>query len=310
MILATVGKIVSSAPIQDADRIHSVEVVCGAAGKWTGVVPKTMGIGDRALVFMPDAFLPPDERWAFMEARGWRVRQARFKGAPSEVLIIPNPPERAIGDDLTAELGVTKYEKTVFTPTAELAAPFPLFIPKTDEPNFQTVGEYVARMADEHWYATEKADGSSCTAYVDETGVLHVCSRNYELKEGDSAFWKVARKYRLERLEPGFALQFEVVGPGIQKNPMGLADHEMRAFSLYSVVDGRYLPQYNLDAVCREHELPTARLVETGKGSRTSDELRALANIKYPNGKPGEGVVVRAIDSSWSFKVINLNYKD
>lgn len=28
------------------------------------------------------------------------------------------------------------------------------------------------------------------------------------------------------------------------------------------------------------------------------------------NGKPGEGIVIRAMDSSWSFKAINLNYKD
>ena len=33
------------------------------------------------------------------------------------------------------------------------------------------------------------------------------------------------------------------------------------------------------------------------------------AAIRYASGRHGEGVVVRARDSSWSFKVINLAYK-
>lgn len=43
---------------------------------------------------------------------------------------------------------------------------------------------------------------------------------------------------------------------------------------------------------------------------QSDDDLRSLAAIKYDNGKPGEGVVVRACDGTWSFKVINLEYRD
>lgn len=310
MILATVGKVVKAAPIEGADRIHSVDVVCGQAGRWTGVVPKDIDVGALTLVFLPDAVLPPDERWKFMEARGWRVRQARFKGAPSEVLVLPGPPSSEIGADLTTALGVTKYDKNVFTPTSEIAAPFPSFIPKTDELNFQAAGEHMARMATEPWYATEKADGSSCTAFVDDGGTLRVCSRNYELVKGESAFWRVAQRYRLERLPTGYALQFEVVGPGIQNNPMGLSDHEMRAFSLYDVAERRYSPYEELNLLCERLELTAARFVMHGSGGRTMEELRKMAEIKYSNGKHGEGIVIRALDSSWSFKVINLLYKD
>ena len=41
-----------------------------------------------------------------------------------------------------------------------------------------------------------------------------------------------------------------------------------------------------------------------------ADELRKMAEIKYANGKYGEGIVIRAFDHSWSFKVLNLNYKE
>jgi len=35
-----------------------------------------------------------------------------------------------------------------------------------------------------------------------------------------------------------------------------------------------------------------------------------MAEVKYPNGKHGEGVVIRGTDGGWSFKVLNLNYKN
>ena len=35
---------------------------------------------------------------------------------------------------------------------------------------------------------------------------------------------------------------------------------------------------------------------------------RKMAEVNYSNGKHGEGIVIRALDSSFSFKVINLLY--
>lgn len=44
-------------------------------------------------------------------------------------------------------------------------------------------------------------------------------------------------------------------------------------------------------------------------GAYSHDELRELASIRYSNDAHAEGAVIRALDSSWSFKVINLAYK-
>ena len=82
--MAVIGRIVETAPIEGADRIQQAVVVCGASGKWTGVVGKNVAVGDTVTVFLQDAVLPPDPRWAFMEKHHWRVRMARFKGMPSE----------------------------------------------------------------------------------------------------------------------------------------------------------------------------------------------------------------------------------
>jgi RNA ligase (TIGR02306 family) len=316
--VAVIGKVIETRAIDGADFIQAATVICGSAGKWSGVVGKDVAANEPVMVFLQDALLPPDdERWAFMEKHKWRVRMARFKGVPSECLILKGAPELPVGTDIAEMLGVTKYEKPIPQGMqGDFVGAFPGHIPKTDEPNFQTVPEMVERMQSEPWYATEKADGTSATAWNDEAG-LHVCSRNWELKEftaggGQNVYWVAARKYGMDRLPQGLALQFEVVGPGVQGNPMGLAELEARAFTLRDTINHRYLPRCDLEEMCAVLGAPLARLVGTHEthAPTTDDELRKLAEIKYPNGKHGEGVVIRALDSSWSFKVINLLYKD
>ena len=316
--LAVIGRVTEISPIAGADLIQQAAVVCGAAGKWSGVVGKDIQAGDTVTVLLQDALLPPNPRWAFMEKHRWRVRMARFKGVPSECLIVPSGGDEAAmppGTDLTDALGVTKYEKPIpVSMSGEAVGAFPSFIPKTDEPNFQTVPEMVERLADGDWYATSKADGTSATAWVDDAG-LHVCSRNWELREftasgAGNVYWQAARKYGLERLPKDYPLQFEVVGPGIQGNPMGLKSLEARAFSLYDIGTRRYAPADELRYVATDIlDMPLAREIECEKRAYTDDELRRLAEIQYANGKTGEGIVIRANDSSWSFKVLNLLYK-
>lgn len=316
--LAVIGSVIETAPIEGADLIHKVVAHCADAGTWTGVAGKDIGAGHRVLVLLQDALLPPSPRWQFMERHNWRVRMARFKGVPSECVILPDTGiDHTLlpGDDVSELLGITKYEKPVpASMGGDAVGAFPGFIPRTDEPNFQTVPHLVARMGIAPWYAAEKADGTSCTAWVDAFGVLHVCSRNWELKEftatgAQNVYWRAARQYRLDRLPWGLALQFEIVGPGIQGNPMGLKGLEARAFSLFDRTVRRYASHAELLHECERLGVPVAPLVAADNRVYCPGQLRALAAIRYPNGRHGEGVVVRARDSSWSFKVINLDYK-
>lgn len=312
--VAVIGKIVMIEAIKDADRIKLATVVCGDAGRWTGVVGLDHHIGELVTVFLQDALLPPSDRWAFMEKHKWRVRMARFKGVPSECVIVSGAPDMPIGTDLAEALGVTKYFKPLpASMSGDAVGNFPSFIPKTDEPNFQTVPELVERMAEESWVATLKCDGSSCTAWNDEDGNLHVASRNLELREFNKAgagnsYWRVARKYDFTKLPKGCALQFEVVGPGIQSNPMGLNGIDGYAFTLYDYTNHKKAGVAELEDAVFSIGIPLAPWVIRGEGQMTNDQLRKLAEVKYPNGKPGEGVVIRATDGSWSMKVINLLY--
>ena len=314
-----IGKVIDVAAIEGADRIRCATVVCGASGKWRGVVGLDVEVGELVTVFLQDAVLPPNERWVFMEKHKWRVRMARFKGVPSECLIVRGAPDLSVGIDLTEALGVKKHEKPIPTSMqGDVVGDFPSFIPKTDEDNFQTVPELVERLAMDPWHAREKADGTSGTAWVDGEGALHVCSRNWELKEftasgSSNAYWRGARKYGMERLKTGLALQFEVVGPGIQGNAMGLKELEVRAFTLYDFALHCRRPRADLEAACADLGVPLAPVLYAGPKDGvdcTDDRLRSMAEVRYTSGKPGEGIVIRADDSSWSFKVINLLYKD
>jgi len=322
--LAVIGQITETQAIPEADRIHSVTVDCGGEGTWRAVAPKAIQAGDPVVVFLQDALLPAeDPRFAFLKQQKFRIVMRRFKGAPSECLVLPNDSGISeVGADVTEYYRVTKYEKPVPASMAgEAIGAFPTNrCPITDEENFQRVPERVTRMATDPYYITEKADGTSCTAWTDAQG-LHVCSRKLELREFSLAnpeksnlYWRMARAYGLDRLPEGLFLQFEIIGPGVQGNPLRLEQNEIRVFSGYSETERRYLPYADLCALCDRLDLPKARLIQrntTPSGSvPTADSLLKLAEIEYLPGVIGEGIVIRALDSSWSFKVINLLYKN
>lgn len=85
-----IGKVAQVLPIPDADKIEAVVVVCGSGGRWCSVVQKgQMNIGDSCQVYLQDSLLPQTEEFAFMERYSYRVRMAKFRGMPSEALIMP-----------------------------------------------------------------------------------------------------------------------------------------------------------------------------------------------------------------------------
>lgn len=319
-IVATVGKIIEINPIEGADFIVAAKVGCGKAGAWQGVVKKgDFQPGDLATVFLQDALLPQTEEFAFMERHHYRVKMARFKGVPSECLIMPYK-SGEIGEDVASVFGVEKYEKPIPPQIAgQIYGNFPWFIPKTDEPNFQTVQKMIDALRGKDYIITQKADGSSGTFYCWKNH-FGVCSRNLELKDTpENVFWNMARRYNLDiRLPDGFAIQGEVVGPGIQGNPLGLESNDLLVFNAYDISNHEYLGWDEMKRLCWQIGATHVNLAMSGSNfDLTVDDLRVIAEEgKYPNGKPQEGIVIRprnemVIDGQrLSFKVISLIYKD
>lgn len=317
--LVYIGKIIYLEPIQDADFIVSATVVCGEGGKWRGIVRKDQfSIHDLCYVYLPDSLIPPNESMKFMEASSWRVKMRRFKGCPSEVVIMPIPKPYLdgikIGLDMTLFLGVTKYQKPIPPHLQGLAkGNFPEFIPKTDELNYQGNPKLVKSLIGKSWYMTEKADGSSTTAYRWK-GSFGLCSRNLELERSESnGYWKLAEKYCVEKYLPeGLAIQWETCGPGIQSNPMGLNDIDGFMFSAYSIFEKRYLNFQELKELSIVIKFPMVKILDEGS-CFNMDGLETKGEGKYSNGNQREGVVIRSQENysftPISFKVINLNYE-
>ena len=313
-----IGQIKELNPIPDADRLESATVVCGAGGKWIGVVEKgRWQLGEMCVAFLQDALIPQIPGLEFMDKHKRRVKMARFRGAVSECVVFDCIAKGNIGDEVSEQLGVTKYEKPIPVQLQGYAkGNFPPFIPKTDEMNFQAVPEVKVYLQNSPIYATIKYDGTSGTAYK-YNGEFGVCSRNLELKEDDNIYWRMAKKYNFENVIPeGFAIQFEVYGEGIQKNPVGIKGNDVVVFNLYDIANRRYADYGTMELHCKRHGLPLPEWIGIQDKPKTDDDWRKLAEQTYPNGKPAEGIVVRSLTEARvgqlraSMKVINLLYKD
>ncbi len=321
--LVYIGKVTEVIPIEGADRIESLKVICGSGGVWRGSAQKLQfPVGSQVQVYLQDSLLPHTDELSFMEKNHWRVRMLRLKGTPSEVLITAQTIAGDVGTDITELAGVTKYEKPMpANMSGETLGWFPVnLIPKTDEPNFQTVPEMVSFMRGKLFYSTSKADGSSATVFKYQ-GHFGCCSRNLELRESPkNAVWQIARQYKLEEfVNEGTSLQFECVGAGIQGNPMGLKGVEPRLFNIYDISGHQYLDGDSVRAFAELTKVPMVEIVDWNKPFefQSDEELRKYAEGLYPNGHQREGVVIRPMVESRmdtgervSMKIINLLYKE
>lgn len=290
-------------------------------GKWQGVVSKDQfKPGDLCEVYLQDALLPKIERFSFTEKYNWRIRMQRLRGVPSECLIVPLTISGEAGQNITKIMQVTKYEKPISPEmTTESSGSFPSFIPKTDEVLFQAALNRVHALYGRPFCATVKADGCSATAYW-KNDHFGVCSHTLEKKRSDvNTLWRIAKTYDLEQKLAGrnIAVQWETVGPGIQKNRLGLSKIEPRLFDAYDIDKHEYFAPADLFKLANEIQMPTVDLIEIGNiFNMTEDELRKYAEGKYSSGHQREGVVIRSCEnlrvrsSRLSFKVLNLLYKD
>jgi RNA ligase (TIGR02306 family) len=319
--LAYAGQIVSINPIPGADRIVSARVVCGKGGIWNVVVPISSYVGEVLTVFMPDAIVPNVFELAFMAKDNFRVKMSRFKGAPSEALAVDMGDRQChtVGQDVTEVWGVTRYEKPIpVGMQGEIAGDFPSYLlPVTDEPRYQIVPEMVQALQGKLAVATLKVDGSSGT--VLQADKLRVCSRKVELKEAkNNAFWKVVHEFGLDKIPVGTALQFELCGPNIQGNHLGLTNYAPYVFNAYDLENRHYLNHTEtVDLVNTYTYAFPVQHMWTGFFNMTADELQKLADSARYGDRQGEGIVVRPLQEMQmpmgerlSFKAINLGYKE
>ena len=324
--LVSIQRVDSLEPIAGADNIVKARVM-----GWDVVVKKNeFAPGASCVFFEIDSVLPDNKPWAeFMRPRGFRVKTARLRGVLSQGLALPvdilpegvEVPE--LGTDVRDVLGVVKFEPAI-PDIREITGAFPGQVPKTDEIRLQSALAVLDEMRGRDFYVTTKLDGTSATYFRPLDGELIACSRNWALVRGPNPVWRMADKYNLDRvIPPGFAIQGELCGPGIQKNRLGLGELDLFVFSVHDTRAGTFLDHADLIEFCAERELRTVPVEAVVTGDTAAEFPHSLelwlerAKGLYEGTKNRkEGIVVRPLHDALSptlggrlsWKVINNDF--
>jgi len=335
--MATIRKIDDIGPIEGADAIEVATV-----GGWKVVVKKDeFKIGDLAVYCEIDSWIPFElapflckgkEPREFEGIKGERLKTIKLRGQLSQGLLLPLEPtcaniesELFEGLDVSVPLNIIKWEKPVNAQLAGICkGNFPSLIPKTDQERCQNLVKEIvaANESGLKFEVTEKLEGSSMTCYLID-GEFGVCSRNMDLKRDENnSFWKVAIEDDIEnkmrQAGDNFAIQGELIGPGIQGNIYKLSKPEFRVFDVYDVKSGQYIsPDFRramIDTMNLKH-VPV--LVAHGSLYDTLGITDIPGLLKFAEGKSvmgditgpeREGVVFKQVDGGMTFKVISNKY--
>lgn len=334
--LASIRRIDELNPIEGADAIE-----CATVGGWKVVAQKGLyNVGDLAVYFEIDSWIPDKiapflskgkEPREFEGVKGERLKTIKLRGQLSQGLLIPLFDLAHIinvaggvadGVDVTDILGIKKWEKAV---PAQLAGVckgnFPTLIPKTDQERCQNLVKEIvaANEAGTKFEITEKLEGSSMTCYLID-GEFGVCSRNMDLKRDENnSFWKVAIEQDIEskmrEVGDNFAIQGELVGPGVQGNIYKLSKVDFYVFDVYSIAEGRYL-----DPSHRRGDIEMMGLKHVPVIAHSADlyDTLGIADIpqllKFAEGKSvlfdteREGIVFKEVNGGMTFKAISNKY--
>lgn len=331
--LASIQTVLAIEPIPNADAIELARIQ-----GWQCVVKKSeFRVGDTGIFFEIDSIPPDEDCYAFLwrgkdgsvttQPASYRLRTIRLRGVLSQGLLLPLAqfpelgPGLTTGTDVTEALRVTKWEPQIPL-NDEVDGPFLPGVPKTDEMRVQSVPEVLAELAGRPYVITVKCDGTSATYGIHRhTGAFTVCGRNWSIKRGTNAYWHAAEKYHLEAAlaqHPEIIIQAELIGPGIQKNRLGLKGIQLVAFNVYDQKSARFFDHDEAAAFLGRIGVPMVDELERGDAfSHSQSSLLALAEGFYPGTQnEREGIVIRpqsdtaskALGGRFSFKAISNRF--
>lgn len=245
-----------------------------------------------------------------------------------------------VGADVTALLHVEHYDevKEQLQPAmgnpigADALGKFPSdYVPKTDEERIQNLGDWFEKMKGRRWQVSCKHDGTSCTiAYsktIDEENPEVVCSRNLRLKpktaEGKiPVYWQMAKQYdilnKLKSLSESvgieYAVQGEIVGPGINGCKNKEQTYKFLVFRIYDITNQKWVNPKETVELCKKLQIPHVQIVKDDFAFfdeiTTMEDALKFAEGKTEEGNEREGIVCKTIDTLpySSFKIVSNRY--
>jgi len=280
---------------------------------------------------------------------GFRIKAMKMGGVYSNGIIFPTsilPSEVKIKEGTNVEkyLGVVKYspEDLEENKVQDLRSPlmkklmrfkiirnlvlrekynnpYPGTVEKSDETNIQKLfDEYKEKHNDEVFYITEKVEGQSATyMLIGKTRKYRVYSHNRERNPKGSGNWEtlgrtMKMKKLLKKQKKNYAIQGEIVGPGIQKNIYGFDALKLFVFKITETDTGRVLDYPELAEFCVKNNFKMVPVIAFTNG--IPDTLEDC--LKEADGKsvinedvPREGLVYRSMNNqSVGFKARSREY--
>ena len=348
-VLAHVEKIEWIKPIEGKDRI----VLAGILG-WQVIVQKELyNVGDLCVFCEIDSIFPEKPEFEFLRSKNFRIKTMKMAGILSQGIcfplnILPAGKTYKIGTDVTNLLGITQYEGTMDVEkesTTKKKYPkflmrwswfrklvkkrrqiqktgFPKFLSRTDETRIQNAPFYLEK--DCAWIATEKVDGQSGSFVLERQKIgwkttydFAVCSRNLRVwKEDNSSYWKVAKKYDMEKVlrkligdAPWVAIQGECVAPNVQGNKYHVTEADFYVFNV--IYPEKRLGSLEAKKLVEKYGLKFVPILEESvvlKGMSVTEVLDYATGKSMLYDTLREGIVFRTQDGTNSFKAVSPSF--
>lgn len=302
-------------------------------------------VGDLAVYLPIESVIPEDREWVKQHAAHLkfkhgvhRLKAVRLRGIFSMGMLVPigtlaaavcegtavTPGDRArvakeakLGQDVSAELGVTKYEEPEdLAPAPREPKPRTLLqrlvawlkhllgIKKKVTPRpFPVYGVDHYRKSKgvlvpgEQVVVTEKIHGTNFACALIKGKLVVSSHRVVRKTEDETVYWRVARKFALDRILkylPDHVVYGEIYGPGVQDMeydvPMG--ELQLRVFDIYNIAEKRFLDERDFHHKCTLMGLPRTPVLY--EGPYVPATVEALADGPSTIAKHfREGIVVK-----------------
>jgi len=256
--------------------------------------------GDLAVYVPVDAIVPSDDpRWEFL-GENTRVKAKKLRGIFSMGLLTPVWPGIELGQNVQAEMRITKYEPPLELKIDGERETDPGFIPRyTDIEGLRRYPEILK--ADEPVVVTEKIHGTNAR-FVHDGKRLWVGGHNYIMRYSPrSVYWQAAQILDLEKKlsqAPHVVFYGEVYGVQDLKYGLNRGNVALRMFDALQLGGGGYLDHHEFEFLCDVLMLPRVPALYEGGWQEC---LRAYA--EGPSTLYGEhireGIVIKPLKERW-----------
>ena len=327
MKLASIEKILNITPIENADNIVLARIM-----GWQSVIKKDLHHVDELVVFVPiDTVLPHTEWSEFLQDKNnpdkpINVKTCKLRNTISQGIIFPMSilpaGDYVEGQDVADILGITKFEIPAPMNSGAIGNFPTVYMRITDEDNLKSNLEAYDELKNCGCdiEITLKIDGTSSSFITPINEDTMVCSRRQVLKDGNNIYWNMARYYNLLNSFKGIGISGEIYGQNIQGNKLGINGIDLAVFNVKDLTTNVFYSPNDLTEFCKLaglKKVPVVKIISS-VDLPSIDELQEFANtLKYPNGNPAEGMVLRpmlttfspSLQKELSVKLINQKFK-